>query len=243
MSGSDDGRAVAAIGKTGLPGPAADHTPALRAESSIRQDACHGVVRPQRLNQVFGRPSRTEAMTNPERASTRLLTCSSTCRERPAAPFIAKGVEAQGQEPVDDRHMRQLGPLLLASPDPVEELSQAYALHRMDGGRLHQDPAHPARSLLGDVAQMMMLAARVLLGGQTGPRRQLPRREETPDIPDLADHRGGAEQADAGDGHQAPHALVTRKALSHRLAHALDLLAKTGNHPQVDIDPLPRRLW
>src|SRR5262249_61772203 len=136
---------------------------------SIRTAAVIGFGRPERRNHVFGRPPRTRAMTNPEPAPTRLLTCSSTCRERPAPPFIAKGVEAQGQEPVGDRHMRQLGPLLLASPDPVEELSQAYVLHRMDGGRLHQDPAHPARSLLGDVAQIMMLAAPVLLAGQPAP--------------------------------------------------------------------------
>jgi hypothetical protein len=61
---------------------------------------------PQRLNQFLGRPTRSEAMTYPERASTRLRTCSSTYWERPAAPFIAKGVVAQGQQPVGDRHVR-----------------------------------------------------------------------------------------------------------------------------------------
>jgi hypothetical protein len=47
-----------------------------------------------------------------------------------------------------DRHVGELGPILLTAANIHKELAQLLVLERVPGGRPHQDPADPARALL-----------------------------------------------------------------------------------------------
>ena len=70
------------------------------------------------------------------------------------SPAFAKGVVAEAQQPIGDRHVGKLGPILLTAANLHKELAQLLVLERVPGGRLNQDPADPAdpaRALCGDV--------------------------------------------------------------------------------------------
>lgn len=135
------------------------------AKAGTQPKTCHRLP----LSQLVDRPSSWEAMNTNERASTGSPTSSSRHRERPAAPFVAKGAVTQGQQPVGHCHVRELRSIRLASPHPVEELAKTDVLEGMHARGFDQHTADPARTLFGDVAQMSMLAAGVLSRGKASP--------------------------------------------------------------------------
>ena len=87
-----------------------------------------------------------------------------------------------------------------------------------------------------------MLGAGAFFGRQPSPGAELVSRAEAAHIPDLSYHHGGGDEADTGDGEQAPYPGIVGEERGELALGQLDLAGDAVDQAQVSLHAMLRYL-
>src|SRR5262249_10239335 len=111
------------------------------------------------------------------------------------------------------------GRVLHESVEPMSPLGAVLLGVADDGhGTCYEQPSQVAITLLGDAAEPLLAAGRVLLGHQPDPGSKIAPRAEHPPVADFGNQRGGHDWADARD-------LLQATARFARILLSIDLIS------------------